>query len=79
MRSPENRGGQGCAGFLRFHLFASFIRLLYDGGINEYEAPDQPVVDATRRDSLPGVITLLMRSARPSRKLGTKYISVAVL
>lgn len=28
--------------YLRFHLFASFIRLLYDGGINEYEDPDQP-------------------------------------
>ena len=28
--------------FLRFHLFSSFLRLLYDGGINEYEDPDQP-------------------------------------
>ncbi|MGO8670539.1 MAG: ATP-dependent helicase [Capsulimonadaceae bacterium] len=28
--------------FLRFHLFNSFLRLLYDGGINEYENPDQP-------------------------------------
>ncbi len=28
--------------FLRFHLFNSFLRLLYDGGINEYEDPDQP-------------------------------------
>jgi DNA helicase-2/ATP-dependent DNA helicase PcrA len=28
--------------YLRFHLFGSFIRLLYDGGINEYEDPDQP-------------------------------------
>jgi DNA helicase-2/ATP-dependent DNA helicase PcrA len=28
--------------FLRFHLFNSFFRLLYDGGINEYEDPDQP-------------------------------------
>ena len=27
---------------LRFHLFNSFLRLLYDGGINEYEDPDQP-------------------------------------
>lgn len=27
---------------LRFHLFNSFIRLLYDGGINEYEDPDRP-------------------------------------
>ena len=27
---------------LRFHLFNSFVRLLYDGGINEYEDPDQP-------------------------------------
>jgi DNA helicase-2/ATP-dependent DNA helicase PcrA len=29
-------------GFLRLHLFNSFLRLLYDGGINEYEDPDQP-------------------------------------
>jgi DNA helicase-2/ATP-dependent DNA helicase PcrA len=29
-------------GFLRFHLFNSFLRLLYDGGINEYEDPDRP-------------------------------------
>jgi DNA helicase-2/ATP-dependent DNA helicase PcrA len=28
--------------FLRSHLFNSFLRLLYDGGINEYEDPDQP-------------------------------------
>lgn len=28
--------------FLRFHLFNSFLRLLHDGGINEYEDPDQP-------------------------------------
>lgn len=28
--------------FLRFHLFNSFLRLLYDGGINEYEDPYQP-------------------------------------
>jgi DNA helicase-2/ATP-dependent DNA helicase PcrA len=27
---------------LRFNLFNSFVRLLYDGGINEYEDPDQP-------------------------------------
>jgi DNA helicase-2/ATP-dependent DNA helicase PcrA len=27
---------------LRFHLFNSFFRLLHDGGINEYENPDQP-------------------------------------
>jgi DNA helicase II / ATP-dependent DNA helicase PcrA len=27
---------------LRFHLFNSFIRLLYEGGINEYEDPDRP-------------------------------------
>lgn len=27
---------------LRVHLFNSFLRLLYDGGINEYEDPDQP-------------------------------------
>ena len=29
-------------GFLRFHLFNSFLRLLHDGGINEYEDPNQP-------------------------------------
>jgi DNA helicase-2/ATP-dependent DNA helicase PcrA len=29
-------------GFLRLHLFNSFMRLLHDGGINEYEDPDQP-------------------------------------
>src|SRR5205814_10437190 len=29
--------------FLRLHLFNSFLRLLYDGGINEYEDPDQPL------------------------------------
>lgn len=28
--------------FLRFHFFNSFLRLLYDGGINEYEDPDHP-------------------------------------
>lgn len=28
--------------FIRFHLFNSFLRLLHDGGINEYEDPDQP-------------------------------------
>ncbi|MSO37854.1 MAG: ATP-dependent helicase [Acidimicrobiia bacterium] len=28
--------------FLRFHLFNSFLRLLVDGGINEYEDPDRP-------------------------------------
>ena len=28
--------------YLRFHLFNSFFRLLYDGGINEYEDPDRP-------------------------------------
>lgn len=27
---------------LRFHLFHSFLRLLHEGGINEYEDPDQP-------------------------------------
>ena len=27
---------------LRMHLFASFFRLLFEGGINEYEDPDQP-------------------------------------
>jgi DNA helicase II / ATP-dependent DNA helicase PcrA len=27
---------------LRFHFFNSFLRLLHDGGINEYEDPDQP-------------------------------------
>lgn len=27
---------------LRFHLFNSFMRLLYDGGINEYEDPYSP-------------------------------------
>ena len=27
---------------LRFHLFNSFLRLLHEGGINEYEDPDQP-------------------------------------
>ena len=27
---------------LRFHLFESFFRLLYNGGINEYEAADNP-------------------------------------
>ena len=28
---------------LRLHLFNSFLRLLYEGGINEYEDPDQPI------------------------------------
>jgi DNA helicase-2/ATP-dependent DNA helicase PcrA len=28
--------------FLRLHLFNSFFRLLHDGGINQYEDPDQP-------------------------------------
>lgn len=28
--------------YLRFHLFHSFLRLLHDGGINEYEDPDMP-------------------------------------
>lgn len=28
--------------FLRLHFFNSFLRLLYEGGINEYEDPDQP-------------------------------------
>lgn len=28
--------------YLRWHLFNSFMRLLYMGGINEYEDPDQP-------------------------------------
>lgn len=28
--------------FLRFHFFNSFLRLLHDGGINEYEDPNQP-------------------------------------
>ena len=27
---------------VRFHFFNSFLRLLYNGGINEYEDPDQP-------------------------------------
>ena len=27
---------------IRFHFFNSFLRLLYDGGINEYEDPNQP-------------------------------------
>ena len=27
---------------LRFHFFNSFLRLLYDGGINEYEDPNRP-------------------------------------
>lgn len=29
--------------YLRFHLFNSFLRLLFSGGINEYEDPDQPL------------------------------------
>ena len=28
--------------YIRFHFFNSFLRLLYEGGINEYENPDQP-------------------------------------
>ena len=28
--------------YIRFHFFASFLRLLYDGGINEYEDPNRP-------------------------------------
>lgn len=28
---------------LRMHLFASFLRLLYEGGINEYDDPKQPL------------------------------------
>lgn len=28
---------------LRLHFFHSFFRLLYEGGINEYEDPDQPL------------------------------------
>jgi DNA helicase-2/ATP-dependent DNA helicase PcrA len=28
--------------FIRYHLFNSFFRLLHEGGINEYEDPDQP-------------------------------------
>lgn len=28
--------------FLRLHFFNSFLRLLYGGGINEYEDPDRP-------------------------------------
>jgi len=28
--------------YLRFQLFGSFLRLLYDGGINEYEDPERP-------------------------------------
>ena len=27
---------------LRLHLFNSFLRLLHEGGINEYEDPEQP-------------------------------------
>jgi DNA helicase-2/ATP-dependent DNA helicase PcrA len=27
---------------LRWHIFNSFLRLLYEGGMNEYEDPDQP-------------------------------------
>ena len=29
-------------GFIRLHLFNSFLRFLHEGGINEYEDPDQP-------------------------------------
>jgi DNA helicase-2/ATP-dependent DNA helicase PcrA len=28
---------------LRFHFFHRFLRLLYEGGINEYEDPDEPM------------------------------------
>ena len=28
---------------LRWHLFNSFLQLLYEGGMNEYEDPDQPL------------------------------------
>ena len=56
----------------------SFIGLLYNGGIIEYEDPDQPFADATRRDSLPGVIPHLTRSARHLGKLWTRHISVSV-
>ena len=28
--------------YIRFHFFTSFLRLLYDGGINEYEDQDAP-------------------------------------
>lgn len=28
--------------YIRFHFFNSFLRLLHDGGINEYEDPDRP-------------------------------------
>ncbi len=28
--------------YIRFHFFNSFLRLLYDGGMNEYEDPNQP-------------------------------------
>jgi DNA helicase II / ATP-dependent DNA helicase PcrA len=35
--------------FLRFHLFNSFLRLLHEGGINEYEDPEQPFPKATCR------------------------------
>ena len=28
--------------YIRFHFFNSFMRLLHDGGINEYEDPDRP-------------------------------------
>ena len=29
-------------GIIRYHLFNSFLHFLHDGGINEYEDPDQP-------------------------------------
>lgn len=29
--------------YLRFHFFNSFLRLLHEGGINEYEDPDMPI------------------------------------
>jgi DNA helicase-2/ATP-dependent DNA helicase PcrA len=28
--------------YLRYHFFNSFLRLMHDGGINEYEDPDRP-------------------------------------
>ncbi len=28
--------------YLRYHLFNSYLRMLHEGGINEYEDPDQP-------------------------------------
>lgn len=29
--------------YLRYHFFNSFLRLLHEGGINDYEDPDQPM------------------------------------